>query len=597
MAISYVGGVTAGAAGSTTNITISLSGTLTGGSDSSPSAGDLVIVTIAVGHTNDAISTVVVTADYTPLTILNADDSRDIQLGVEYKFMGETPDTSVVISGSDNASDAIAYTVQVFRGVDQTTPMDVTPVPATGTNFGRPDPGPITPATTGAWIVINTGASNFSATGFTYSEMTNVLTSAGSDTTDVIVGSGYYTAWSSGEFDPAADTTGSNSTNDSWAAYTLALRPIQGNTLDADATAAVTWGGRSTAASRISAAATASVTWRGASRVAAAASMSALTSAQWVGQGFILAAGAFDADATASLTWRGAIVSAAALSAIQTASLSWVGRSFASSSWVAASSAQLTWNGRSTAASAVDIDATTLLTWNGALVASSTLSAAAVASVTWNGEAIVSSEAEGVWSGVSTSDLTWDGAAVATADLSSTAVASITWNGTGIFPAAFDADAISSVTWTGVMLASASWNANTAATLNWYAESFASAGWQVSPAAALTWNGISTVESAWQADALGDLQWVGEGEGTPTTEDAAFSSSATAFVTFTAEIIAAASFSMEAESPNTWRIPVPPPRVIDGRRLSRIEDSDEEDIMLFMAAINTYLEQEDHDHY
>ena len=49
MAISYVGGVVAQRAGATSTTTQSINGTLTGGSNTAPSVGDLIVATLVVG--------------------------------------------------------------------------------------------------------------------------------------------------------------------------------------------------------------------------------------------------------------------------------------------------------------------------------------------------------------------------------------------------------------------------------------------------------------------------------------------------------------------------------------------------------------------
>src|SRR5512145_101286 len=137
MALSYVGGKVGTASGSTTtDITVALNSGLTGGSGTAVSEGDLVVVTVSLAHSDDAPTAGLVTSGYTALTQLNADNTRDCSLNVHYKFMGATPDTSVVISRSGNIENSIAWTVQVFAGVDSTTPMDVTPTSATGTGTG-----------------------------------------------------------------------------------------------------------------------------------------------------------------------------------------------------------------------------------------------------------------------------------------------------------------------------------------------------------------------------------------------------------------------------------------------------------------------------
>jgi hypothetical protein len=230
VAIQYVGGATEIAPGSTTTgATISLNGGLTGGIASSVSPGDLVIASICAGNSSSAFLYVIdnVPAAY-PITIatLHSDDTNDVDLKVCAKLMGATPDTSVTFSPSGDAAAAIAVMVQVWRGVDLTTPFDVAAVPATGANTGRPDPSPITPTTAGAIIDVVGGSCSAIGAVFTSSDLSNFITRTSPDTYDAMIGGGSF-AWSSGAFNPAQFGGGTTSTNDAWAAVTMALRPLQ----------------------------------------------------------------------------------------------------------------------------------------------------------------------------------------------------------------------------------------------------------------------------------------------------------------------------------------------------------------------------------
>ena len=228
MAITYVGGQVAGRAGiaSTASITFAL----TGGTHATPQAGDLVIITAVVG--SQARNPAQAISGYTALGQLNPNTTTyDTSMNVSWKFMGKTPDTTFTLPSTGNIADAQRYTIQVFRDVDTTTPMDVTPVSATGTATGRPNPGSITPVTAGAWVVICGGGA--AATGAAYvapaNFTTGFLTGFTADTNDAMVGSGYWSGWSSGAVDPAAYTGGTANAVDSWAAYTIALRPAAAN--------------------------------------------------------------------------------------------------------------------------------------------------------------------------------------------------------------------------------------------------------------------------------------------------------------------------------------------------------------------------------
>lgn len=232
MTIEYVGGLCAGRVGSTSTTTQSLSGTLTGGLASSPSEGDLVIVTMVVGSSGRNPATDITTpTGYTALGALLANGTYDTSMNVSYKFMPATPDANFTVPSTGAITDAQRWTVQVFRGVDPTTPLDVTPVPATGTASGNCDPASITPSTAGAWVVICGGGANNVGVAYTgpTNYTTNFLTGVSYDGIDAMVGSGYYAGWTSGAENPGAYTDNAAS---SWGAYTIALRPYVAPPLD-----------------------------------------------------------------------------------------------------------------------------------------------------------------------------------------------------------------------------------------------------------------------------------------------------------------------------------------------------------------------------
>ena len=229
MAISYVGGQTSGRAGATSTSTVNFA--FTGGTNSTPSAGDLVVVTVVVGsQARNPSQTIATPSGYTNLTQLNPNTGTyDTSMVVAYKVMGSTPDTSVTMPSTGNNADAQQWTIQCFRGVDQATPMDATAVSASAGNVrAQPNPGSITPVTAGAWVVICGGGA--AATGVAYTAptnfTTNFLTGFTADTNDAQVGSGYWSGWTSGAVDPGVYGGGSTTVVDSWAAYTLALRPF-----------------------------------------------------------------------------------------------------------------------------------------------------------------------------------------------------------------------------------------------------------------------------------------------------------------------------------------------------------------------------------
>lgn len=339
MAITYVGGQTAFILGSTTaDTTVTFS--LTGGLASTPATDDLVVVCVAASRFGGAGVTSLVTTGYTSTTRLTAEDAQDSASQVHYKLMGGTPDTEVVITRSGATDSGQAYTIHVFRGVDLTTPLDVTTTTATGIDTGRPNPAAITPSTAGAWIYIGTGGAAATGAAFTYGDFTAVLSTVCDETSnDAVVGSGYFAGWTSGAYDPAASTTGSTSLNSSWTATTMAFRPAadSGSDLDSDAAASVTWGSGSTAAAGLSCTTLASLTVDGAEVTPAAWSSIASGAAAGGVAGASVSAQPASLTATGTVTWGGAeIVSgftSAEVSLSATATLEWVGAAIDAQDW------------------------------------------------------------------------------------------------------------------------------------------------------------------------------------------------------------------------------------------------------------------------
>ncbi len=228
-AIRYIGGQTTGFAGGTgtANITIAL----TGGAEPTPIEGDLILVNYTVG-TQGRNPTSTITGNqsgaYSHVTgspLLEAADTYDTDLSVFWQFAGSTPDTTLTRSATGSVDDGGSVSIHVYRGVDSTTPFDVTPTTATGINTDRADPASITPTTSGALIVVAAGGSAATlTTAWTAAYLSKLIQSNGADTNDGRSALGNV-AWSSGAYNPAAFTGGSNNAANSWAAITMALRP------------------------------------------------------------------------------------------------------------------------------------------------------------------------------------------------------------------------------------------------------------------------------------------------------------------------------------------------------------------------------------
>jgi hypothetical protein len=228
-AIQYVGGISAGTLGATTDYTVGLTA-LEGGIASAPQYGDLIIVAVErSGSANKAYNI----AGFTQIADLYANDIQDSNFHVGYLICPIIPPTLVTFTGgSGNGNDGMAVIIQVFRNVDQTTPLDVTSTTFIAADTAIVNPAAITPVTSGAIIVVAGGASHDATAGgaFTANYLTNFRTTntvALVETNDATVGMGYV-AWTSGAYDPAAwtfDGTGGTPLNWSHSAVTMAIRP------------------------------------------------------------------------------------------------------------------------------------------------------------------------------------------------------------------------------------------------------------------------------------------------------------------------------------------------------------------------------------
>lgn len=224
--IVFVGGYTEGFAGLTTDKTITLT-SLTGGIDTQPSAGDIIVC--LVGGVKSSTYPNGVANLPTGYTNISNDVASDTYIAVAricYKFMTSTPDTSLVISGgTGNAANGGTCSVLVFRGVNQANPLDVTSVVNITNNILKPDPSAITPIHSGAFIVAGgVGGLVISTAYFTSSDLTNFISSRGSDTLTSLNGIGYK-EWTGGAFDPAQFSYPADADTTSSIAYTIALRP------------------------------------------------------------------------------------------------------------------------------------------------------------------------------------------------------------------------------------------------------------------------------------------------------------------------------------------------------------------------------------
>jgi hypothetical protein len=236
MAISFVGRNVAGATnGGDPSISLTA---LTGGSGSAPIQGDVFFVCGGIGDaasTELAMSMTSLGYTLVPGTDLVSVDTVTASMGVFYKFMGASPDTTAVFNGQGGSDAACGAIALVFRGVKAVAdggPFDgSTPAIATGQNTMHPNPPSLNHSNAeGIWILIAGVAGHNAGAGTTFTYPTNyVATSQGSaDDTggDVDAGMSYRSSGFSDPEDPGVMTlSGTDNVGYSWAAATMALAP------------------------------------------------------------------------------------------------------------------------------------------------------------------------------------------------------------------------------------------------------------------------------------------------------------------------------------------------------------------------------------
>lgn len=126
--IKFVGSKTFTSNATVSSVSVSLTD-LTGGISSSPSAGDFVLIYLGLATDGLSVAPTMSVTGYTPVgSVVFANGTYEANLLVAYKFMGVTPDTSANMnwsgSGVVSGEDARAGAIFVFRGVDQTTPVE-----------------------------------------------------------------------------------------------------------------------------------------------------------------------------------------------------------------------------------------------------------------------------------------------------------------------------------------------------------------------------------------------------------------------------------------------------------------------------------------
>lgn len=223
----YVGGQTQQINATTaTNTTITFA--LTGGIDTVPREGDLVLINFTVAGTSDVdMSNKIVTSGYgTPTELYYNATTTDTNMGVAGKVMGSTPDTQVVVGPTTSTNFGGCVAIHVWRGIDVGSPYDATTTTASGTDLNA-NPPSITPG--GPGVIVYTG-SVCHQRGAQYMRPPEQGENFVTDTKDAgnDASAGFASNWnpSGAAFDPVTFThSGTASTTYSWGAATMALNP------------------------------------------------------------------------------------------------------------------------------------------------------------------------------------------------------------------------------------------------------------------------------------------------------------------------------------------------------------------------------------
>jgi len=184
------------------------------------------VVFFAAGYTN--VTNVFLGVDeagWTKSTETYHNNTDDVEAAIFWKAMGPTPDTAVTVTDS-GAALSHGGTAIVLRGVDTTTPLDVTPT----TVLWYTGPA-ITPTTAGSWIFTTLHLGSTPADGSSVdtapANMSNVGGGTATDGTTYQLdwGAAYYTAWTSGSFDPDSWTRTAGDAGNGHVGITFAVRP------------------------------------------------------------------------------------------------------------------------------------------------------------------------------------------------------------------------------------------------------------------------------------------------------------------------------------------------------------------------------------
>ena len=150
-------------------------------------------------------------------------DSASVDFKVEWKRLGATPDPSVLLAGSGDGADAVAYGAYVLRGVDRgVNPFDISPIIQTSIATGNPSAPSVLTVTNGAIILaMAAGDNNDSTPGDVVNFAANIGGST-NDTDDCTVAGAASILATAGGLKP---TIWNGWATNNYAAVTTALKP------------------------------------------------------------------------------------------------------------------------------------------------------------------------------------------------------------------------------------------------------------------------------------------------------------------------------------------------------------------------------------
>jgi hypothetical protein len=221
------------AAGTTNPVNLPTTG-LVGGTGTIAEAGDLLLVVHGlggVGGTDRAMSVAGSGLTFTEELDVFVDGGTEVNAALSWAIASSTPPASLQINGLSSNYGSGGFLL-VFRGHDATTPMDVPPVYANSTTYNTPNPGSIAPVTAGA-IVIAMGifaeyfAHGYEFTGPPSGYSNYAAVHAASNQRDIVLAIATK-VWTSGTEDPGTFSTSGENASNSWAAFTVAVRPAAG---------------------------------------------------------------------------------------------------------------------------------------------------------------------------------------------------------------------------------------------------------------------------------------------------------------------------------------------------------------------------------